>query len=62
MNFYKNLTDGKKSALIGGIIILVLFTIIYFYGQKRKEKLNKNPYITVGIVEKLGATLASRIS
>jgi hypothetical protein len=53
MKFYKKLTDGKKSALIGIILIGILFSILFFYANKRKEKLNENPFITFGIVEKL---------
>ncbi len=53
MKFYRKLTDGKKSALIGIILIGILFSILFFYANKRKEKLNKNPFITSGIVEKL---------
>ena len=53
MKFYNKLSDGKKSAFIGGILIIILFSILFFYAYKRKEKLNKNPFITFGVVEKL---------
>jgi len=53
MKFYENLTDGKKSALIGGIIAVILFSIIFYFANERNEKLKNNSFKTYGIIEKL---------
>ena len=42
MKFYNKLSDGKKSALIGGILILVLFSVMFSVAEKRKEKLESD--------------------
>ncbi len=42
IDFYKSLTDGKKSALIGGILILVMFSLLFYVAEKRKEKLESD--------------------
>jgi len=42
MKFYNILSDGKKSALIGGILILVLFSVMFSVAEKRKEKLESD--------------------
>lgn len=39
---YNNLTDGKKSALIGGILILIFGVLFSHYRHKRIEKLQSN--------------------
>ena len=42
MKFYSNLTDGKKSAFIGGILILVFGIVFSIYRQNRIEKLESD--------------------
>ncbi len=42
IKFYKNLSDGKKSALIGSLLIIILFSVLTFYSNKRKEKLESD--------------------
>ncbi|CAM1355823.1 hypothetical protein [Tenacibaculum halocynthiae] len=39
MEFYNKLSDGKKSILIGGILIIVLFSVIFYFADKRKKEL-----------------------
>ena len=50
---YKNLSDGKKSALIGSVLILFLIIPLIYLSNKRAEQLDKNGMLTFGIVEKL---------
>lgn len=42
MKFYNKLSDGKKSALIGGILIVILFSVLFYVSDKRKEKLESD--------------------
>ncbi len=46
MEFYNKLSDGKKSALIGGILIIVLFSVLFYYADKRKNELYSDYLIT----------------
>lgn len=50
---YKNQSDGKKSALIGTIFIMLLMIPLIYFSNKRTEKLDKHGLLTFGIVEKL---------
>jgi hypothetical protein len=50
---YKNLSDGKKSALIGCVLIVFLIIMLNYSSNKRTEKLDKHGFLTFGIVEKL---------
>jgi len=50
---YNNLTDGKKSALIGGIIILIFGIIFSVYRQSRIEKLESNFIWTEGTITEI---------
>ncbi|MFC4633219.1 hypothetical protein ACFO3O_04835 [Dokdonia ponticola] len=53
MKFYRNLTDGKKSALIGGILILVFGIAFSIYRQSRLEKLNSDFILTEGTITEI---------
>ena len=53
MEFYRNLSNGKQSLLIGIILIGILFSIIFLVSNKRNEKLENNSFTTIGIIEKL---------
>ena len=53
IDFYKNLTDGKKSALIGGILILLFGIIFSVYRQSRIEKLESNFIWTEGTITEI---------
>ena len=48
----KEISSIKK---IGYILLVAfpIFILIYFYGKKRKEKLENNSFITYGTIEKL---------
>lgn len=50
---YNNLTDGKKSALIGGILILILGTVLITHRQGRIEKLESNYIWVEGTITKI---------
>jgi len=51
--FYKNLTDGKKSALIGGLLILIFGIIFSIYRQSTIEKLESNFIWTEGTITEI---------
>ncbi|WP_178985148.1 hypothetical protein [Winogradskyella helgolandensis] len=53
MKLYKNLTDGKKSALIGGILILVFGIVFSIYRQSRLEKLDSDFIWTEGTITEI---------
>ena len=42
MEFHNKLSEGKQSTLIGGILILVLFSVIFYVADIRKEKLESD--------------------
>jgi hypothetical protein len=46
MKFYNKLSDGKKSALIGGILIIILFSFLFYFADKRKKELYSDYSIT----------------
>jgi len=46
MEFYNKLSDGKKSALIGGILSIALFSVLFYYSDKRKKILYSDYAIT----------------
>jgi hypothetical protein len=53
MKLYKSLSDGKKSSLLGGVLIVILIIILFNFSEKRNEELEKNSYAAFGIIEKL---------
>lgn len=50
---YNNLTDGKKSALLGGITILILGAVLFIHRQRRVEKLESNYIWVEGTITKI---------
>ncbi len=50
MEFYNKLSDGKKSALIGGLLTVVLFSILFYVADKRKQKLESDFVWTEAVI------------
>lgn len=55
---YKSLTDGKKSALIGGVLILIFGIVFFIYVQNRIEKLESNFIWTEGTITEIKLNLS----
>jgi hypothetical protein len=53
IDLYKSLTGGKKSALIGGILILIFGIVFSVYRQNRIEKLESNFIWTEGTITEI---------
>ena len=42
MKFYSKLSDGKKTALIGGALFVILFSTLFYTANQRKQKLESD--------------------
>jgi hypothetical protein len=53
IELYTNLTDGKKSALIGGVLILIFGIVFSINRQNRIEKLESSFIWTEGTITEI---------